>query len=896
MVEYGRMVRNAFGAEPGSPEPDRELLERILAEKRITPEQSKECIQLLLDRRASGSTCLLVEVLQEKGYLGTAAPPKEWEERIGRYWVRREIARGGMGVVLEAEDPELKRTVALKVLREEREDQVRRLLREAQIAGGLKHPSIIAVHEVGTAKGERGRDLHYIAMDYVPGPTLADRIKERETPEPELLKILEEVARAVGYAHERGVVHRDVKPSNVLVDGTGRAILTDFGLARLETGTSRLTMSEELIGTPAYMAPEQARGRTKEIDERTDIYALGAMMYEILTGRLPFEKKTSQELLAQIVTEEPKPPSAVKPGIARDLETICLKAMEKEKHRRYAHATELAEDIARHRRAEPIRARPISAWGRWVRRARRNPVLALAGAAICVVLFGSIASWIATRRGATRETARIRATQERREAALKKLAIYQVQIGEVTKYRRRTARNTLAEARERLAPVLAGLAAFIDGWPNEPQGYYLRAKAKMALDDDAGAAEDLKVAVAKSPDFRPGWTLLWLLHERAEQLVMPLSTGATKQELEIRAERSLEMSRRGWIKGREQEEAERWGLAFTEDDHVMDLILQDYQYWHVHDLDCVSDHSREKAILQQGVDKYLSAECAMRLSLTCLDRSEQMTWIDKAISLEPGYPHAYFIRAHRHSARREWDKYLADAKMATELKPTVGEYWMMLGSARSMLGDTAGAREAYTKAVNLMRNPALAHHLRGLLSLGQRHFEDAIEDFRCTIALDSRFADAWCDLGGAFHSAKKAAEALQAYGRALELNPKHARAHLFRGDLLIQLGEYARGADDFLRATQLDPMSAEAFCGLGVAHLLMKKPDDALRAFESAIAIREVYPLAWCGVGDARAAKKEWKSAVSAYERALEQVGAEWDQRPKVEQALRRARERGDER
>ncbi len=888
-----RLVEDAFGTLTEQ-DGEESLVRWALARDRLSQESLRECLGIKLERVAEGRPCRLESLFVEREILTEEeTKTRPWEEgkRIGKYWVRREIARGGMGVVYEAEDPELKRTVALKVRREGREGEeaVERFLREARIAAGLRHPNIIGVHEVGTLED----GAQYIAMDYVAGPTLAEAMQAGKTTQEELLRMMEEVGMAVAFAHGHGVIHRDLKPQNVLLENGERVVLTDFGLARTETGTGRLTMSEELIGTPAYMAPEQARGRTREIDERTDVYALGVMLYEILAGRMPFEGKTPVDVLDRIEKEEPKRPSSWGRKIPKELETICLKAMEKEKRRRYQHASEFAEDLARFRCGEPIRARPISVWGRWVRKARKNPVLAIAGAATCVALLGSIASWIATRRGATREAARIRATQQRREAALKKVSVYQTTILQVQAYRRKTPRNTLKEARDRLAPVLSGIDTFIREWPNEPQGYYLRAKMKMALDDDAGAAEDLKVAVAKSPDFRPGWTFLGLLDDRMSGLEC---SGApirpTDQERKIRLERTLEISRRGWIYGREHEEAERWGLACTEEDQVMALIMQTYSEGHIHGLDCGPDHSQTTTILQQGVDRYSSAECALRLSYLGSDRSVRMTWLDTAISLEPGFAHAYFQRCLLHGESGEWDKMLADAKMATELSETVGEYWHELGNARHCLGDTAGAMEAFTKAVNLMRNPAMAHYNLGTVLLEQHRFEDAMERFRRAIALESRYANAWNTLGLALHGTKKPAEALLAYGRALELNPNHAKTHFNRGNLLMrEFREHARAADDYLRATQLDPKYAEAFLNLGRMYLLMQKPDEALRAFDSAIAIREVYPLAWWGVGDARVAKKEWEPAIGAYERALEQGGPKWGHRSMVEQALRRAQE-----
>ncbi len=312
------------------------------------------------------------------------APAKQ---RIGKYEIERELARGGMGVVYRAVDTELRRPVALKVLLETSTtaEDAMRLYQEARAAARLRHPNIVAVYDVGEAA-----DQHYIAMELVEGRTLRDaRLPLRRS-----VEILEQVARAVHHAHEQGIVHRDLKPDNVLIDGTGRPLVADFGLARIGGASVRLTRSGDLVGTPLYMSPEQVRGEGSKVGPRADVYALGVMLYEILAGVPPFDGATLEEVCLKIAAEEAPPPSSRRANVDRDLETTAMKAMASEPVRRYGSARLLADDLGRWLRGEPILARPVSTLGRISRRVRRYPVAsALAGGAIVAALAGVYFAW-----------------------------------------------------------------------------------------------------------------------------------------------------------------------------------------------------------------------------------------------------------------------------------------------------------------------------------------------------------------------------------------------------------------------------------------------------------------------------------------------------------------------
>lgn len=314
---------------------------------------------------------------------GAAEGPALEAPRLSRFDLQDVLGQGATAVVYRARDKTLNRTVAVKVLRElgGASDVVReRFRREAQAAAGLSHPNVVTVYDAGEEEGRA-----FLVMELVEGRPLDRLLKEEPKGNP--LALLEKAARGVAAAHERGIVHRDLKPANILVTASGEPKVGDFGLAHLVETRTELTRTGTALGTPLYMAPEQVEARSGEISPRTDVYALGAILYEMLTGRPPHVGASLADLYARIVRQDPVPPRTLIPSAAFDAQTIALKALEKEPARRYADAREFADDLARHLRGEPIEARPVGTWGRLVRRCRRNPRgTALAAAAFVVLV------------------------------------------------------------------------------------------------------------------------------------------------------------------------------------------------------------------------------------------------------------------------------------------------------------------------------------------------------------------------------------------------------------------------------------------------------------------------------------------------------------------------------
>ncbi|HLJ95309.1 MAG TPA: protein kinase, partial [Gemmataceae bacterium] len=355
---------------------DQSLPEALQKEIESHVEHCPGCAEILenLTKGVGGVLFPLAACIRPDQLHSEPVPPTSLPS-IQNYEIRAELGRGGMAVVYKAWHVPLKRTVALKMilgaghLDPERRARFRT---EAESVARLQHPNIVQIFDIGEHAGRP-----FLALEFVEGGSLAKKLAGQPQPVQETAKTVETLARAIHHAHQKGVIHRDLKPANVLVNTDGRQMITDFGLAQAADEPARLR-DGTIIGTAEYMAPEQAAGQFSSVGPSTDVYALGVILYEMLVGRPPFRGQTPPDTLEQVQTLDPVPPRHQQPKVPRDLETICLKCLEKEPHRRYGTAEALADDLDLFRSGKPIQARPTGPLTRSWKWCKRNPSGALA--------------------------------------------------------------------------------------------------------------------------------------------------------------------------------------------------------------------------------------------------------------------------------------------------------------------------------------------------------------------------------------------------------------------------------------------------------------------------------------------------------------------------------------
>jgi len=414
------------------------------------PEPRSKCPECSAPLDADGGclACLFGEALiacdsagsesSESGF-GNFAPHEAGE--FGKYTLRRKLGAGGMGVIWEAEDSSVQRVVALKMIRGfafSSDGEKQRFRSEATAIAQLDHPNIVSIYEVGETE-----EQPFFTMKLLEGGSLSQRLKKGVLKAKEAAHILEKLARAVHHAHQRGVLHRDLKPGNVLFDGDGEPHLTDFGLAKLVDVEQGMTLTHAQIGTPQYMSPEQARGSARDVTTASDLWALGAMLYQMLSGELPFPGSTAAEIFSGIEHTEPQPIRSITKSANRELETLCMRCLEKDPTQRMSDAGELADELARWQRGEPIRARRVSGGERALRWMRRHPWRVAAAASLIVsLLAGTIVSLLMWQSAeASRKTAVENAAAER-------LTGYRSTVGAALAARER---HDFARARQLLA-------------------------------------------------------------------------------------------------------------------------------------------------------------------------------------------------------------------------------------------------------------------------------------------------------------------------------------------------------------------------------------------------------------------------------------------------------------
>jgi superkiller protein 3 len=889
---------------------------------------------------------------------GSDGEGAEFLGELGDFRIVREVGRGGMGIVYEAEQISLGRRVALKVLPFAATMDPRHLQRfhnEARAAACLHHPHIVPVHFVGCERG-----VHFYAMQLIDGRSLAALLAdlrkaaqlgaeaeagdeqrttlyalavvstarlasvstERTAQGREYYRRVAELgvqaAQALDYAHERGVIHRDVKPANLLLDGHGDLWITDFGLAHLQNAEASLTMSGDLVGTLRYMSPEQALAQRVVIDHRTDVYSLGATLYELLTLEPAFTGSDRQELLRQIAFEEPLAPRKRERSIPAELETIVLKAVEKNPADRYATAQELADDLERFLKDEPIRARRPRLLQRGRKWARRHRPLVWS-AAVCSLValtltgasLGFLAGERAERRGKAAEaldeagqalaegnepgarTAAERAAglltgggdprlQQRLQQVkadlfmLAKLEFARLQQAEVKdgRFDSERADPLYAEAfRQYNLPVLELEPAEA---ARRIADSAIREQLLAALVNWADVHPDLArsnqlVALVRLADDDPWRTQV--LFPALDKKDWPRIARLARQPEALNQPPARLVLLAGILARTDRPAAVKF-LRRAQQRHPDDFWINHSLAWHLkrmeppHLEEAIGFYRVAVALRPHSPGALYNLAQALRAQGQLADAEIQYR---EAIRLKPDYAEAHNqLGSLLCDDKRDYDGALAAFRAVLRLKPDDAKYLTNLGNALRGKGKVDEAIKCSKRAIALDPRYAPAHIGLGSALMDKGEVEGAIACYKKAIALDPKYATAHHNLGNALGDKGKVEEAIACYRRVIVLDPKYARAHNNLGTALHGKGQVDEAIACYRQAIALDPKHAPAHGNLGSALAAKGKMDEAIACHRKAIEIDPKDAKVHYNLGNALYAKRKVDEAIASYRKAID--------------------------
>ncbi len=777
---------------------------------------------------------------------GTLAPGVE----VGPYRIQRELGRGGMGVVFLAEETALRRSVALKILTGSQSldrSALERFRREARLVAAFRCEHVVRVLAAGDLEGRP-----YLAMEHVEGVPLSEEIARGPLAPRRAAEVARQVALGLAYAHERGVVHRDVKPANVMVqlgpDGRDRALVLDFGLARGPTDAT-VTRSGCLLGTPAYMPPEQARGDPVEVDARSDVYSLGATLFHMLVGRPVHQAQTLERLVLAIATREPIPPRRLRPSVPRDLESICLQMLAREPEGRYPTAREAADDLARFLAGEPVAARRPGLVVRGGRFASRHRILLVAGALVLAAA-GLALVFLRERAAAAREETAEATTESReRQRAIREAL---VELGSIRQWAAKRGLDQEATVRERFDRLIAQVPD--QGFPWRERGLWYfdqcendPAEDRQALAEaGARARSDLARALELDPDDRNALEYLFAIDMERSGLEAALQAVPASGGARIPAYAAfLDASRleaRGDATRRRSEAEGWWRQALTGYDRCLGLDPE-FLWAHLR-RGIVKDSLGDPAGALEDFEEFLIVRPRNALglchrALALIHAGEKETGAAELLLLTHRRP--WFALAWRvFGSHCSDENHLVSAKdaldRAIQLDPADAGALAERGVVQARMGDVRSARADLDQAIALDPMAASAFYDRGVLRARSGDSSGALEDFDRAIALDDEQPDFHCYRAAMLESSDRVPEAVVALDRAIELDPlRHANYYLMRGRCRLALEDAAGALPDLTRATELAPEDPLPPILFAQAHVRLGDVEAALADLEAAL-------------------------------------------------------------
>jgi serine/threonine protein kinase/predicted Zn-dependent protease len=716
-----------------------------------------------------------------------AARAAEFLGELGDYELLEEVGRGAQGVVFRARQKSLNRTVALKVIslgQWASKAHLKRFRREAEAAASLDHPGIVPIYEVGERDGSC-----YFSMKFVEGGQLDAVVRREAMPPRRAAELIAKVARTVHYAHEHGILHRDIKPGNILLDQKGEPHLTDFGLARLVETESTVTRTMEVLGTPSYMAPEQAMGNNAAIRSVTDVYGLGAVLYQLLTGQPPFAGGTTYETIKLLLDTEPRQPRLLNPKIDRDLSTICLKCLEKDPKRRYSSALALAEDLEHWLKHEPILARHTGIFTRGRKWVRRNPTSALLAASL--VALAAAAGWIVWK------------SEFIRHPVTTGIAVLPFENLSPDADNAYFADGIQEEILTRLASI-AGLKVISR---TSTQRYQSKPRNLAEIAKQLGVANILEGSVQKAADqVRVSVQLINAQtdsHLWADTYDRKLTDiFGVESEIAKRIAESLQAK----LTGREEQAL---AVKPTNNPKAYDAYLRGLA---LEARGAVSSFDFSEDLVAKATDSY-----------------------ERAVQLDPNFALAW-ARLSRAASAARGDAAKRALENAQKLEPNSPETLLALGYYQYWaLGDYAAAKSTFGRVSKMLPGSSEVPMALALVARREGHWDQSIAYWEQALALDPRNMELLFDAAGTYVMLRQFPAALKLYDRAVDIMPDFPGVMAFKAAIYQAQGNLQEAAK-LLVEVNAQTNSNSAF-GIKITQLRLERNyGEAVRLLQARLA------------------------------------------------------------
>jgi serine/threonine-protein kinase len=893
-----------------------ELLLRWQENRALTPEAlCARCPELLAELRRRTAAVLAMEQCMDfaptyRADPVTASMASTLDEgrrvAIPGFELLEELGSGGAGVVYKARQLQPRRLVAIKMLRSGRHARPQEMARfniEAEALGELQHPNIVPIYQVGQAEG-----LPYFAMELLEGGTLARAVSSgqwavgSEDKNRRAARLLATLARAMHAAHQRGVIHRDLKPGNVLLAADGTPKIADFGLAKRLQSSDDLTPSAAILGTLCYLAPEQTEGRTRAVGTLTDVYGLGAILYEVLTARAPFEADGDMEMLRKVLYQAVTPPRQLAPGVHADLETICLKCLDKEPARRYPSAAALADDLERFLRGEPITARPAGLVERTWKWTRRHPTAAVLTAAVLLALVVAAAAgvWYVDDRAE-------RAAQDAQNDLEKKTLLAR-QDGERavrTQYVNKNVEAALEEARRLLEEIDRHLADPLQTatlLSNPDQEWQARLmQAQKARDHAAALAGSGREGLSPAVKARQAaldqklqlayedWALARALDtirlqagELEEGVNEPARAGpkyeavfAGKLRMDFAAGNARALAKRltaHRLRYVLVAALDHWAEVIPREAAVLPTLLEvarlaDPDPWR----DQVRDPQNwldQTHLEQLAMDLQTARESpqVVLLLASLLDDAPRARLLAHALI---GRPRDFWLHYRMAQAAPEAGEKAGHYQAALAIRPTNPVIYGSLSSVLRTKGDLDGAIAACRQALAFDPNYVKAHNTLGVALNAKGELNEALAAFRQAVECDPTYVLPHYNIGIVLRAQGDLEGAIAAYRQAIECDPTYSKAHNSLGVALYEWEDVDGALAAYRQAIVCNPKFAEAHRNLGNVLRNTGKVDEAIAAYRQAVECDPTYAQAHFNLGQALRDKKELDGAIAAFRQAV---------------------------